>query len=323
MSKGYGRRFTLRTQLLLWPLLAVIAPLLARAADSSERSAVAFAPTRAVLVLIAAADATRALGEHKLANTDVSGAQEQDLQRECANGETQHAQATRSFFLAVATNAWQVLLHPLAVSVHDELLKYASVSDATASGDYYHGAESGGRNAPLSSRITCLRFTRFAGTDGEDVALDFVAGVLLDGPHDAIRLRPLRLFISQAAAKSATGRYSVAVGVRANAVWREEFAGHEAVIFDKVVATENVDLKSGSYLKYYPLDATSGTRVPIVPISFGADRGQDFGRAEFGVRVAELGAAPTTLKLLSEMLPDPDQKLSGMVIAAAIAGVGH
>jgi len=245
------------------------------------------------------------------------------FRRECANGETQRAQATRSFFLALATNAWQVLLHPLAVSVHDELLKYASVSDATASGDYYHGGESGGRNAPLSNRITCLRFTRFAGTEGEDVALDFVAGVQLDGPHDAIRLRPLRLFISQAAAKSATGRYSVAVGVRANAVWREEFAGHEAVIFDKVVATENVDLKAGSYLKYYPMDAGSGTRVPIVPISFGAERGQDFGRAEFGVRVAELGAAPTTLKLLSEMLPDPDQKLSGMVIAAAIAGVSH
>jgi len=50
MSKASGRRFTARTQLLLWPLLALIAPVLARAADSSERSAVAFPPTRAALL---------------------------------------------------------------------------------------------------------------------------------------------------------------------------------------------------------------------------------------------------------------------------------
>ena len=46
----------------------------------------------------------------------------------------------------------------------------------------------------------------------------------------------------------------------------------------------------------------------------------DFGRAEFAVSVAELGTQPATLKLLAEMLPDPDQDLSQLVIAAALAG---
>jgi hypothetical protein len=86
------------------------------------------------------------------------------------------------------------------------------------------------------------------------------------------------------------------------------------------VTTENVDLKKGSYLKYYPMDAESGARVPIVLISFGVDRSRDFGRAEFAVSVAELGTPPATLALLANMLPDPDDKLTKLLIAAATAG---
>jgi hypothetical protein len=169
-----------------------------------------------------------------------------------------------------------------------------------------------------------VRFTRFAAAGGgaDQVALDFVASVRLDSTRDAIRLRPLRLFISHAAAKSANGRYSVALAVHADAVWRDEFLGHSGQVFEQTLATESVDLKSGSYLKYYPTDPDSGTRVPIVPISFAADRSHDFGRVEFGVSVAELGPAPATLTLLSQMLPDPDENLAKLVIQAACAGVG-
>jgi hypothetical protein len=81
-------------------------------------------------------------------------------------------------------------------------------------------------------------------------------------------------------------------------------------------------LKPGAFLKYYPTDAASGTRVPIVPISFATDRSQDFGPAQFGVNVAELGTPPATLELLSEILPDPNEKLGQLVIAAALAGAG-
>ena len=94
-------------------------------------------------------------------------------------------------------------------------------------------------------------------------------------------------------------------------------------VFEETIARESVDLKSRSFLKYYPTDAGSGTRVPIIPISFGVDRNHDFGRAEFGVSVVELGTPPATLTLLSEMLPDPDEKLSKLLIAAALAGAGR
>ena len=132
------------------------------------------------------------------------------------------------------------------------------------------------------------------------------------------RLRPLRLYVSKAGAKSSNGHYSVAVTVRANAVWRDEFVGHAGQLFEQNVAAESIDLKSGPFIKYYPADAQSGTRQPIVPVSFGVDRTHDFGRAEFTVSVAELGIQPTTLKVLAEMLPDPNQPMSSTVIEAAL-----
>ena len=295
----------------------------AHAADSGERSRVTFAPTRTVLVLIPGEGAARALSEHPLGSVDASGSQEAELLRECSNGESQHAVVSRSFFIGIFTQTWQVLLHPLAVAVRDEMAKYSTASSASESGDYYRGGDSS-KSAPLTSRISCLRFTRFVNAQsGDEVAVDFVAGVKLDATRDAIRLRPLRLYVSQSGARSSNGRYSVAVTVRANAVWRDEFTGHGGELFEQNVAAESMDLKSGPFIKYYPADPQSGTRQPIVPVSFGVDRTQDFGRAEFTVSVAELGTQSTTLKLLADMLPDPNEKMSGTVIAAALVAQIH
>jgi hypothetical protein len=298
-----------------------------RALAQAQRAPVSFAPTRAVLVLIPGAEASQALGAHPPGSIDAASAREEELLRDCADGEAQRAPGRKGFLWDFAVRAWRVMLHPIAVSVHEELLKYASVSAASASGDYYRGTDTGGgsagvSSAGVSSRISCLRFTRFSSTDAanDEVALDFIASLRLDAAHDAIRVRPLRLYISQAAAKSVNGRYAVAIGLRADAVWRDEFTGHRGNVFEETIARESVDLKSGSFLKYYPGEAGSGTRVPIIPISFGVDRNHDFGRAEFGVSVVELGTPPATLTLLSEMLPDPEEKLSKLLIDAALAG---
>jgi hypothetical protein len=294
------------------------------AADPAERESVTLAPTRAVLVLIPGTAAKQAMSEHRPRTIDPTSPAEVALVRDCANGESQGPQASRGFLWSFATQAWRVALHPVAVAVHEELLKYARVSDATASGDYYRGGDLTGSAAPLNNRISCIRFTRFAevDSDADEVALDLVASVQLDAAHDAILLRPLRLYIGQGGAKSVDGHYAVAVSVRADAVWREEFSGHHAQIFEQTLLTQSVDLKPGAYLKYYATDAAGGTRVPIIPTSFGADRTRDFGRAEFGVRVAELGTPPETLKLLAEMLPDPNEKVGQLLIAAAAAGAG-
>lgn len=335
VRESIARPWLTAALLVTLPLLTPPA-LAAPPAGSAERSPVTFAPTRAVLVLIPGAEATATLADRRLANVDPTSTAEAAVLRECAAGESQHAQVTKGFLWSAVTQAWRVILHPLAVSVHDELLKYSRVSEASASGDYYRaddpaagaaaGAGGGGAGTAraLNSRISCLRFTRFASgeANADEVALDFVVSVRLDPAGDAIRLRPLRLYISKADAKSADGHYSVAIGVRANAVWRDEFVGHSDKVFGETVATESVDLKNGPFLKYYPTEATGGMRVPIVPVSFGVDRSHDFGRAEFAVSAAELGTPSQTLTLLADILPDPNEPIEKLLVAAALARVG-
>ena len=192
------------------PALRSIAPILlvlaasgpAGAADPVPRVPVAFPPARALLVLIPGADATQALSEHRPAGIDANSAAERELLRDCADGESQRPQATRGLLWSLVVQGWRVLLHPLAVSVKEELQKYAQVSSASATGDYYRASEAAGPTVPLASRISCLRFTRFGSADSgaDEVVLDFVASVRLDTTRDAIRLRPLRLFISHSGA---------------------------------------------------------------------------------------------------------------------------
>lgn len=304
---------------------ALSGPALAATPSGAQGVPITFAPTRAVLVLIPGAEAAIALAEHRPGSIDSTSPAEAGVLRECAAGEAQRAQVAKGFLWSVVTQAWRVILHPLAVSVHDELLRYSKVSEASASGDYYRAEEAAaGSEHALTSRISCLRFTRFSGStpDSEEVALDFVASLRLDAAGDAIRLRPLRLYINQADAKSADGHYSVALAMRASGVWRDEFAGHSGKFFEETVATESLDLKSGPFIKYYPTDVGSGVRVPIVPVSFGVDRHRDFGRTDFAVSVAELGTPSQTLTLLAGILPDPNEPIEKLLVAAALARVG-
>lgn len=262
------------------------------------------------------------LAQQRAPGIDASSPAEADLVAYCANGTQQRAAAAKGFLDWIASPIVRIALNPLAARVHDDLTKYSVVTTGKTHVDFYRGNAAADAVTHLSTRYRCLRFTRFvtAESGSTDVGLDFVGGIGLDAAGDAIVIRPLRLFINKAAAKSANGRYGVAFALRADAVWREEFIGHQAMIFEQTIATDNVDLRPGSYLKYYPADSTQEQRVPIVPVSFGIDRSRDFGRVNFTVSVAEYGAPPATLALLGEILPRPEQEsLAKLLLSAALA----
>ena len=126
----------------------------AGAAEPAQHVPVAFPPARALLVLIPGADATQALSEHRPASVDASSAAERELLRDCADGEAQRPQASRGFLWSFVVQGWRVLLHPLAVSVKEELQKYAQVSSASATGDYYRASEATGPTAPMARRYS-------------------------------------------------------------------------------------------------------------------------------------------------------------------------
>jgi hypothetical protein len=287
----------------------------------AEPTILTYAPAQTRLQLIAAEDAAQALGQQRVPGTDATSQPETDLLAYCSNGAVQRAATPKSFFEWFLSPVLRIALNPLAVRVREELLRYSVVTTGTTSVDFYQGSPPGDRARHLKTRYRCLRFTRFVtnAAGSTDIGLDFVGGIGLDPAEDAIVLRPLRLFIDKAAAKSSNGRYGVALALRADAVWREEFAGHRQSIFEQTMATDNVDLRSGSFLKYYGVDETRNQRVPIVPVSSGIDQARDFGRADFTLSVAEFGAPPAILALLSEIFPPSDEGLASLLLKAALA----
>lgn len=293
----------------------------AAVAAAAEPTAITFAPTQTVLHLIAADDAVRALGEQRPAGVDPASPAESAMLAYCENGASQRTAATKFFITQVLSPGLRLLFSPIASRVHEELAKYSSVAVATSSVDFYRGNEGSGPSPRLESKYGCIRFTRYTTGDAGpgEVAVDFVASIRLDAQRDAIVLHPLRLYVGKATARSATGHYGIAIELKADAVWRDEFSGHQGPVFQQALANENIDLGTKFALKYYPIDSATGIRVPIVPVSYGVDRGQDFGRALFTVSVAEVGAPPAVLAMLGELLPPSPDSLAKLVVQAAFA----
>jgi hypothetical protein len=303
-------------------LLLALGAAAARGETPPQTLSVVLGPTSTRLTFIEGQDAARLLGERRPPAVAVDSASERELVAYCSNGEPQRTQAEKGFVADLLSAVVGLVLDKTADRVRAELARYSSFAEQTSRIDFYRGGTTASGNGRLDSRYSCLRLTRFSTDPGKagEVVLDFVAGIGLDTDRTAILLRPLRLFVSKATAHSATGRYGVAITIRADAVWREAVTGHQGVIFDQPVASESLDLSAGPFLSYYGTDPLGGLRVPIVPVSVDSDRSRDFGRTNFTVSVAEIGVPPAVLTLLAQYLPTTTDRRTRLLLeAAAIA----
>ena len=286
----------------------------------AETVVIPLQPTQTELLFIEGRDAARSLPDKRLKLVDPDGAPERELLAFCANGEPQRLTAEKGLVAEFFSQILSVTLEKVADKVRAEMAKYSALSESSSRIDYYRGGLSSQGPGRLESRYQCVRFVRIApdGPNGSQVALDFVAGIGLDTGRDAIVLRPLRLYVSKAAARSATGKYGVAISIHADAVWRDATVGHQATVFEQTVVSEPIDLTTRPFLKYYPPEPLGGHRVPIVPISVDIDRGRDYGRVDLSVSAAEIGTAPATLTLLSQLFPLTTERNARLMIEAAI-----
>jgi hypothetical protein len=289
------------------------------AAAGAETVTIALPATQTELTLIEGRDAVRLLAGPRIAAVDANGTAERALIEFCSNGEAQRSVADKGLITEFLGQILSLTLEKAADRIRAEVAKYSALSERSARVDYYRGTPAAG-TGHLESRYQCLHFVRVAANaaGGTDVALDVVAGIGLDTARDAVVLRPLRLYVSKAAARSATGHYGVAVSIRADAVWKDATLGHQATVFEQTIASESIDLAGGPFIKYYPTDVMGGHRAPIVPISTDIDRGKDFGRVDFTVSAAEIGTPPATLTLLSQLFPLTTERRARLMIEAAI-----
>ncbi len=300
--------------------VGVMSALGAAPTATAESVVIPLAPTQTELVMIEGRDAARSLLDRRLKLVDPDGASERDLLAFCSNGEPQRTAADKGLLTEFLGQILSLTLEKVADKIRTEMGKYSALSERTVRIDYYRGVPSSQGAGRLDSRYQCVRFVRIApeSPNGSEVALDFVAGIGLDSGRDAIVLRPLRLYVSKTAARSATGKYGVAISLHADAVWRDASVGHSATVFEQTIASEPIDLTTGPYLKYYPVDPMSGHRVPIVPISADIDHTKDFGRVDLTLGAAEIGTPPAALALLAQLFPLTTERRARLMIEAAI-----
>ncbi len=294
--------------------IAVAAPVLA------ETVTIPLPPMQTELTFIEGRDAVRLLAERRLQSVDMDSVAERSLVQFCSNGEAQRAATDKGLLMEFFGQILSMTLEKVADRVRAEIAKYTAISERNERLDYYRGSPAAAGSGHLESRYQCLHFVRLQpnAAGGADVALDVVAGIALDTQRDAIVLRPLRLYVAKATARSATGHYGVAISVKADAVWRDAMVGHQGTVFDLTIATESIDLGTGPFTKYYPTDVMGGRRVPIVPVSVDVDRSRDFGRVDLTVSAAEIGTPPATLALLSQLFPLTTERRARLMIEAAI-----
>jgi hypothetical protein len=233
---------------------------------------------------------------------------------------------------ALAIAAAGYIVKPLIrwfVGKVDEALQ-GKVGEYTAA---YHGAadfqlyERGGQGPRLAH--PCFRLSRLvARGDAEVVAFDLLAQLrILD--REVLKIRPLRLFVSEVAAKTEGGYLGIAVSLKADAVWRE---GHEThrrtgVLAIEELLTRRIETGSGKLPLYTTFWSskpeqddtlwTSFPSQPLPPWSTYDDVTYGGSHLALDVAVAEAGNVPWLLKNAAKLFHSQRDDIASLLEKAA------
>ena len=181
--------------------------------------------------------------------------------------------------------------------VEEAMQSYARVTAQDARRPFYSDPER--RN--LEPAWRCFRFTRFVNRDDEVPAFDFVGQLRIGDSGDYVQVRPLRLYVAPGAERN------LAIGLRLEAVWRQENTGKLETVFEPVLLAmrlkrdiEELHYFLDKYWEHYPI-------LPVVPVSTDT-------------RGRVLQTAPATVTLTTVEFRKPDQAKEALLRTARGAG---
>lgn len=233
--------------------------------------------------------------ETKMSRRGIPGLDEMkeaQIRDECkaAEGEGGRAFAPLAFLVGPAID---FVLEQVDKALQAELQKYVAVYSAKVEEKFYKSMDPSGPSAAW----TCFRFSRAVGqAESPHIVFDFVGQFELTDDRDAVRIRPLRLFLLEPKAKGE--HVGITLSMTAESVWRDQNRGRSEKIFDSTLVSERVDLENGGpFVKYYlDTDWTDSPRLPLIPWSTNAGVGKKSGDVTLMLTVAEVSAPPQWLK---------------------------
>jgi hypothetical protein len=197
----------------------------------------------------------------------------------------------------------------------------------------YHGAanfqlyERGLQGPQLAH--PCFRLSRLVeGGDSEVVAFDLLAQLhIVD--REVLKIRPLRLFVSEIAAKTKDQYLGIAVSLKADVVWRDGRETHrrtEAVAIEELLA-HRIETASGRlplYVTFWDAKAelddtlwSSFPAQPLPPWSTYDDVTYGGSHLAMDAVVAEAGNAPWLLKNAAKLFHDQRDDIANLLEKAA------
>jgi hypothetical protein len=241
----------------------------------------------------------------------------------CTRGGAGRGIVPKGIFSSLQKQVVNAVIAQVSERVRREINEYSTLFSQAASIDYYAPRSSAARadDDYLQARHACFRFAQADLTQSGDldVAFDFVAAIGIADSQDAVIVRPLRLFVGRPSVKSKDRSLGIAIGIRADAVWREATRGVQDTVWDDIVLRDHVDLSKGPTLQYF-LDATGPElRLPLPPTSVGVVTTRPYGRIDITLTAAEVGALPTTLEVLGDIFLPSRDRSAGLLYQAAAA----
>ena len=174
----------------------------------------------------------------------------------------------------------------------------------------------------------CFLFSRFPEEKPEEntkekpiVAL--IGQMRITENGDALQIRPLILYQSDAMAKSDDESYGIAASIRMNAVWLQENRGMREETFNYTFLKEKITLsKSKSDLKYF-LDKKweDYPVLPLPPWSTNVGTSSPAGNVEIVISLAESGKPNELLEFIAELFDSERKDLAELLKNAAEAGL--
>lgn len=213
--------------------------------------------------------------------------------------------------------------------LQESVRKYTATYHGTADFQLYVRSDHGPRLAH-----SCLRFTRLVERGGQErVAFDLLAQVRIVD-REVLKIRPLRLFVGEVAAKTERDFLGIAVSLKADAVWRE---GEESRRLEKALQIDELLARRvevgngklplyGTYWNAKPeLDAihwASFASQPLPPWSRYDDVRYGGSHLALDVSVAEAGNVPWLLENAAKLFHAKRDDIVSLLEKAAEKALG-
>ena len=216
-----------------------------------------------------------------------------------------------------------IIIDKISEELGAQLEKYAAVYEAKETITNFY--EQTGRP---ELRSKCFQFSRFPKEEPEaptkeTPVVNLIGQMRLTHNRDALQIRPLRLYQTEAMAKSDDGSYGIAASIRMNAVWRQKNRGMSEEVFNHTFLKEKITLSNSRPVLRYFLDKKweDYPVLPLPPWSTNVGSSSPAGNVEITISVAESGNPNEVLKFVAKLFKSERKNLAELLKNAAKAGL--